>query len=105
MSIQFLYIYRDAGNFKNFGEIIFDNPNNVALDELSARLTLTLLDEMFFDAFAVGIPTLFFDEYDEELDHDWHEFSALAQTAVSNTDHRGRTIENFIVELSVKKLC
>ncbi|MBI3283544.1 MAG: hypothetical protein HYZ65_01650 [Burkholderiales bacterium] len=63
MNIRFSYLYCDAGNFKNFGEVVFANPNNLPLEELSAKVKQALLDGMFFDAYAVGVPELFFDDY------------------------------------------
>ncbi|MGV8894101.1 MAG: hypothetical protein ACOH2K_14390 [Burkholderiaceae bacterium] len=104
MNIRFSYLYRDAGNFKNFGEIVFTNPHNLPLEELFAKLKLALLDEMFFDAFAVGVPDRFFDDYDEELDHEWHEFECLEEVDSLPTDQQNRSIEIFISRLTTKKL-
>lgn len=104
MNIRFSYLYRDAGNFKNFGEIVFSNPHNLPLEELSTKLKLALLDEMFFDAFAVGVPELFFDDYDEELDHDWHEFECLTEVDSPPTDQQNRSIDILISRLTSKKL-
>lgn len=104
MNIRFSYLYRDAGNFKNFGEVVFSNPNNLSLEESSAKIKQALLDEMFFDACTVGIPELFFDDYDEELDHDWHEFERLDIVDLPFTDSQERTIEDFISRLTDKKL-
>lgn len=100
MNIRFSYLYRDAGNFKNWGEIVFSNPHNVSLEKLSAKVKLALLDEMYFDAFAVGVPDRFFDDYDEELDHDWHEFECLEQVDSPPTDRQERTIETFLSKLA-----
>lgn len=99
MNIQFSYMYRDAGNFKNFGEVVFVNLNHLSLEYLNTKIKTALLDEMFFDAFAVGVPELFFDEYDEELDHDWHEFDQLAEIKNAPTDTQDRDIEIFILIL------
>ena len=104
MNIQFSYLYRDAGNFKNFGEIIFANPNNFSLEDLRTRVKQVLLGEMYFDAFAVGIPELFFEDYDEELDHDWHEFDRLDLVGLPLTDDQGRTIDDFFARLMAEKL-
>jgi len=29
MNVRFEYLYRDEGNFKNWGEIVFFNPRNI----------------------------------------------------------------------------
>lgn len=104
MNIQFSYLYRDAGNFKNFGEVIFANPNSLLLEDLLIKLKQVLLDETYFDAFAVGIPELFFDDYDEELDHDWHEFDRLNLVELPLSDGQGRSIEDFFARLEGAKL-
>lgn len=104
MNIRFSYLYRDAGNFKNFGEVIFSNPNETLLDDLSARLKLALLDEMYFDAYAVGLPELFFDDYDEELDHDWHEFELLEYVDNTLKTPIVDSIDSFISRLTVNRL-
>lgn len=96
MNIQFSYMYRDAGNFKNFGDVVFVNSNHLSLEYLNAKIKEALLDEMFFDAFAVGVPELFFDEYDEELDHDWHEFDQLVEVDNTPNDIHDRDIHIFI---------
>ena len=74
MNIEFSYLYRDAGNFKNFGTVVFANKNQTSLEKLNEMIKQRLVDEMFFDAVNTSVPSLFFDDYDEELDHDWHEF-------------------------------
>lgn len=104
MNIRFSYLYRDAGNFKNFGEVIFSNPENVPLNILISKAKLALLDELYFDATSVGVPDLFFDDYDEELDHDWHEFERLDFVDSAPTDRQERSIEIFLSKLTEKKL-
>lgn len=103
MNIRFSYLYRDAGNFKNFGEAIFSNPNETSLEDLSARVKLALLDEMYFDAYAVGLPELFFEDYDDELDHDWHEFELLGDSNAS-LETLIISIDEFILRLEMNKL-
>ena len=104
MNIRFSYLYRDAGNFKNFGDANFSNPNELSLESLSARIKLALLDEMYFDAYAVGLPELFFEDYDDELDHDWHEFELLDYADTTLIASPIDSIENFIARLGMHKL-
>jgi hypothetical protein len=104
MNIRFSYLYRDAGNFKNWGEVVFRNPLNIPLEDLAKQLRQSLLDEKYFDAFSVSVPELFFDDYDEELDHEWHEFECLEQFDGAPTDRQERGIDTFISKLTEKKL-
>ena len=104
MNIRFSYLYRDAGNFKNFGEANFSNPNEFSLENLSARIKLALLDEMYFDAYMVGLPELFFEDYDDELDHDWHEFELLDYVQGNSELVILSSIDDFILRLENNKL-
>lgn len=104
MKVRFLYMYRDAGNFKNFGEAYFENPHGFSLENLTEKIKSNLLDDLFFDAFAVGLPELFFEDYDDELDHDWHEFDRLEHLVDNNIGDDLPSISDFIEQLEVKKI-
>jgi hypothetical protein len=41
-NIRFAYMYRDAGNYKQHGEIIFSNKNQLVLDEVEKQIRLFL---------------------------------------------------------------
>lgn len=38
--IKFNYFYRDAGNYKSWGEIIFVNPDHLTLQEVEERFKM-----------------------------------------------------------------
>ena len=76
MRTVFEYLYRDAGNFKAFGQIILDG-EFVSNSEKLIRSKLE--SEEFFIAEQVGVPTLYDQLYQWsggpiEADHCWHEF-------------------------------
>ncbi len=104
MNILFSYLYRDAGNFKNFGTVVFANANQASLEKLNALIKQKLIDEMYFDAFNASVPSLFFDDYDEELDHDWHEFECVSEVETLPNDAHGRDIDAFISRLAGKSV-
>lgn len=110
---RFSYLYRDASNYKNHGDVVFSGEFTPELEE---KLTSVLNDGEYFIAHQVGIPEVFlwdkdleYDEYpvelvgtarykiDEEDDHVWHEFDGLSLTDAAPTDPR--TIEEFIDEV------
>jgi hypothetical protein len=99
MNVLFEYLYRDAGNYKNWGNVIFSNPQNESIEDLILRLRLHLIDETYFVAKKARVPDLHFNDYDEELDHGWHEFDSLECTSESPTDVAGRDINQFILDL------
>lgn len=99
MNISFEYLYRDSGNFKNWGEVIFSNNNNYDTISLEKQVREVLIDKEFFIANKVAVPNLKFQEYIESLDHDWHEFYSFQQSISRPTDSHGRDIEEFIDSL------
>jgi hypothetical protein len=99
MNIRFEYLYRDAGNFKNWGEVVFSNPNEVPADAAALMAEKVLIDHAYFVAGRAGVPDLHFSECNEELDHSWHEAHAFLSTDEQPTDAWTRNIEEFIESL------
>ena len=99
MNICINYLYRDAGNFKNWGEFIFKNKNNIELKLLERKVRKILIDGEFFIAEIAGVKKLNFPEHIRELDHDWHEFHSLEDTEENVNDENNRDIVDFIDDL------
>jgi hypothetical protein len=99
MNVLFEYLYRDAGNFKNFGEVIFSNTNHFKVEVLEREIAESMFDGKFFVAEGLEIPTLYFQNYDKDLDHDWHEFGAMSMSADDVTDSKGRDIQEILKSL------
>ena len=104
MNIRFEYLYRDAGNFKSWGELVFSNPHNINVNLLKTMVENVLIDQAYFVAFKADVPDLYFKEYNDQLDHSWHEFHAVAQTEEATNDPLGRNVEEFIKSLQFAKL-
>ena len=102
MNIEFSYLYRDAGNFKSFGTVVFTNKNQTSLEKLNEMIKQRLIDEIYFDALNASVPSLFFDDYDDELDHDWHEFECISEVETMPNDADARDISAFISTLVEK---
>ena len=100
MNIQFNYLYRDAGNFKLFGNVVLANPEDLATDDLEGQIRRALIDETFFVAKQVHLPSLRFADFLPNLDHDWHEFESLIETDREATDSRRRTAKALAEALS-----
>lgn len=96
MNLCLEYLYRDAGNNKIWGEIVFANEHRLDVAEVTAQISPLLIDGHFFEAEAIPIPPCYFDKVDIELDHGWHEFSAFSETAEAVTDAQERDITEFI---------
>jgi len=78
-NIKFNYLYRDASNYKNFGSIIFHNPNNLSIDDVENIIRSQLIDGEYFYARKLNIPELFF-EIPNSDDHEFHEFENVEMT-------------------------
>jgi hypothetical protein len=102
MNVRFEYLYRDAGNFKNWGEVVFHNSSNIS-EESIATMAAEILrtDPPYFVASKIEVPDLHFSQCDEELDHDWHEVHAFHSTDDEPSDPQGRSIETFIEFLGI----
>lgn len=68
----------------------------INLESLEARIRAALIDGLWFDAQQVAISSLKFEKYDQELDHGWHEFHALFETAGGVTKGESRDIKEIV---------
>lgn len=85
MNIRFNYMYRDAGNYKNFGFAVFKNPNSLSISELNKRLGRVMIDEYYFDHTKFRLPPLFFENLNDD-DHTWHEYISMEPTDIDQTE-------------------
>lgn len=76
-NIKFNYLYRDGGNYKNYGFVILSNPGNLALTEVEKLIRNKLIDGEWFYADEWGLPELFFEWVDFRDDPTWHEFESI----------------------------
>jgi hypothetical protein len=90
MNIKFNYLYRDAGNYKTYGFVVFQNPDKLQIDQIEPILRSKLIDEVFFDPKILGVPALSHSEfsYSSEMDHSWNEFESLEETDENAVDNR-----------------
>jgi hypothetical protein len=96
-NIRFDYLYRDAGNYKNYGFVIFSNPNNLSIEKLRSSIISNLNDGEFFNHKRLKIPALFFSIKNSD-DHFWHEFENIEET--NETPTETRTIDEFLNSFS-----
>ena len=78
-NIKFSYLYRDAGNYKNFGCIVFSNPANLPLATVEANIKRHLIDGCWFYAEEWQLPDLRFADTSYN-DPTWHEFEGVEYT-------------------------
>ena len=99
--VKFNYLYRDAGNYKSWGELIFSNPDNLNLKEIDGRLKLAFDQEILFVAHQVDVPEVFFyaKQNLNDDDHCFHEYDSVE--IVENFNSRGddRSIKQFLEQI------
>ena len=100
-NIRFVYMYRDASNYKQHGEAIFSNEKQLPVDEIEKQIRSFLNDGEFFIARQTHLEERFFDAlYDD--DHPWHEFVGVEATDDPTFDPEAehkRDIAEFLGEL------
>jgi len=101
MNIELEYLYRDYGNFKNYGTVVFANQRNLSAKEIHEKVLGTVVPEPFFRASDLGLPDLYFKDfpYDPELDHEFHEYRRVSETREPTNDAAERDITDILVAI------
>jgi hypothetical protein len=78
-NVELSYLYRDGGNYKNFGSVVFANPSNIELSMVEKHIKSRLIDGCWFYAHDWRLPALRFPDANDS-DPTWHEFESLEYT-------------------------
>ncbi|MBV6394129.1 MAG: hypothetical protein KPEEDBHJ_03377 [Anaerolineales bacterium] len=100
-NIRFIYLYRDASNYKQHGEVILSNETQLTPGEFDTQIRSLLSDGLFFIAKQVQLEERFFAVVNED-DHPWHEFVQVEMTTDPTFDpvpESKRDIAQFLQEL------
>ena len=100
-NIRFVYMYRDASNYKQHGEVILPNETQRTVEEVDTQIRSLLSDGLFFIARQVQVEERFFAVVSED-DHPWHEYVSVEATtdpAFDPIPELQRDISNFLKEL------
>jgi len=100
-NIHFVYMYRDASNYKQHGEVILSNDSLLTVEEVDQKIRSFLSDDLFFIARQVQVEERFFDVVSED-DHPWHEYVSVKATTNPVFDplpEEKRDITQFLKEL------
>ena len=100
-NIKVIYLYRDAGNYKKWAEVVFSNPERLAPEAVTKTLRDAFLPDGLFIAHQVRLPEAFlFTEGDATSDdHCFHEFAVAEMTFEGPNDSHSRSISQFIAEV------
>jgi hypothetical protein len=105
MNIQFDYRYQDAGGWKNCDSVVFVNPDNIPVDEIRARIQVSLWETEFFIAHQIRIPEIFLyldGSIDEKVDHCFHHYDSAEETNSAPSDLYQRSIGQFLEEVELQ---
>lgn len=99
-NIKFNYLYRDGGNYKNWADVTFFNPDNLSVDEL-LKAFRGAFDDNLFIAHQVRILEVFSfpDGIVTSDDHCYHEFDNVEITEDIPNDSFARSIGGFLAEV------
>ncbi len=104
--IKFNYLYRDAGNYKSWGDILFLNPDGFDLEEIDKRLKMAFDQETLFVAHQINVPEVFL--YAEQTlndnDHCFHEYDSVDLTTRLNSRTDGRSIKQFLEQVELASI-
>ncbi len=76
-NIKFSYLYRDSGNYKNWGFVILSNPDNLSLVDVEGIIKKKLIYDVWFYVDEWNLPDLRFNNLDLDEDPTWHEFESV----------------------------
>jgi hypothetical protein len=101
-NVEFSYLYRDGGNYKRFGRVVFSDPEQISCGAIIGALTEAFLEEGLFIADQVRVPEVFLFANGELSfdDHCYHEFDAVRATEKEPNDLHMRTISEFVSEVT-----
>lgn len=99
--IQFNYLYRDAGNYKSWGEVLFSNPDDLTMEEIDSQMRSNFEEEILFIAHQINIPELFlFTEQGlNDDDHCFHEYDSIELVERNEKKFDGRSIKEFLQQI------
>lgn len=79
-------MYRDFANYKNHSAVIFCNPKELDLATIDRAIREKLIDDLWFYAKQWHLKDLHFSDWDEEVDHNLHEYNRIGVTEASSTE-------------------
>jgi hypothetical protein len=105
-NVKFSYLYRDAGNYKKWADVVFSNPEGLSIDLVNKALKHAFMQDGLFIAHQIRIPEVFLFARGDATsdDHCFHEFGAVEPTAALPNDGYSRSISEFIAEANSEAL-
>jgi hypothetical protein len=99
-NVEFTYLYRDGGNYKKWGRVVFSDPDGLNCETIETQLQQAFMEDGLFIATQIRVPDVFLHiggAFSSD-DHCYHEFDALRSTVSAVNDPHGRSISDFLAE-------
>lgn len=100
-NMKFIYLYRDGGNYKRRGEVVFSNASGVVAEAATLELQRAFMTDGLFIADQIRIPEVLLYSHGDLSpdDHCFHEFDSVRDTLDMPTDQFERSIGEFLAEV------
>src|ERR1700690_4402210 len=101
-NVEFTYLYRDGGNYKKRGRVVFSNPDELDVGSVGKDLQQAFLPDGLFIASQIRVPDVFLyigGEFSSD-DHCYHEFFGVLSTLEAANDANRRSIREFLAEVN-----
>jgi hypothetical protein len=97
-NVKFVYLYRDAGNYKEWAHVVFSNPDRLPLASIDESFRQAFLPDGLFVARQIQIPEIFPFVLGEATsdDHCFHEFGGVEPAGAAPNDQHLRSIAQLI---------
>lgn len=97
-NIQLDYLYRDEGNYKDYGSVIYSNPNKLSIEHVVKIIDQHLIEGTWFDPDKWHISRFSFHRVNAFGidDYLWYEFVELSYT---NASANGGCIEHLLEKI------
>ncbi len=101
-NLEFRYVYRDGGNHKKWGKVVFSNPDRLEVGSVENELRRAFLEDGLFIASQILVSAVFlYSEGELSLDdHCYHELARVGPTSESADDSHRRSISEFLTEVN-----
>lgn len=101
-NLKFSYLYRDAGNYKKWADVVFSNPDGLAPEAVTKALKDAFLQDGLFIAHQIRIPEtfLFNQQGATSDDHCFHELDSVEASVDVPNDPHSRSIAQFVAEVN-----
>jgi hypothetical protein len=99
-NVKFAYLYRDAGNYKEWATVVFSNPAHLTPSAITSDLKRAFLPDGLFIAHQICVPEVL--PYGNLTldDHCFHEFDSVELTTDPPNDRLERSIGEFLIDVT-----